>query len=268
MKYLVIIQARCGSSRLPGKVLKDICGKTCLERVIDRVGRSRIVDEVMVATTMNQEDLPVVNLVSGLGVRVFAGSAEDVLDRYYQAAKLVKPEYVIRITADCPVVDPAILDDAAGRMAPDDDYCAALTETLADGLDIEVMKYDALARAWREAKLASEREHVTLYIKNHGELFKLRNYECGFADLHDERWTLDEERDYEFILKIYEHFTGIGRGYFSAEEIYGYLNENPGLRKINAGITRNEGLQASLRNDCRACNLKWNGWNRDGNQVK
>lgn len=100
MKYLAIIQARCGSFRLPGKVLKELCGKTDLEWVIERVKKSRYVDEVIVATSMNEEDVPIVKLVSSLGLRVFAGSPDDVLDRYYQAAKLIKPEYVIRITAD------------------------------------------------------------------------------------------------------------------------------------------------------------------------
>ena len=116
MKYLVIIQARCGSTRLPSKVLKNVEGKTVLEQMLNRVSRSTKVDEIMVATTINPEDLPIVNLVSGLGYRVFAGDSGDVLDRYYQAAKLIRPEYVIRLTADCPLFDWRLLDEAIDEL--------------------------------------------------------------------------------------------------------------------------------------------------------
>ncbi len=249
MKYLAIIQARCGSTRLPGKVLKDLCGKTALERVIERIQRSRYVEEVIVATTLNPEDLEIVQLVSGIGVRVFAGNALDVLDRYYQAAKLIKPEYVIRITADCPVIDPEILDDAIGEMKKETDYIAAISETLADGLDIEIMKYETLERSWKEARLASEREHVTMYIKNNPNQFKVQDYKCKFGNLHDERWTLDEPEDYEFLRQIFEYFIHTKGQYFNSRDIFEYLNKNPELRKINHGFIRNEGLLKSLKKD-------------------
>ena len=206
MKFLAIIQARCGSSRLPSKVLKDLCGETTLERVIRRVQKSKYVDEVMVATTMNKEDIPIVNLVSEMGIRVFAGNALDVLDRYYQAAKLIHPEYVIRITADCPVFDAKLLDDAIEKLKPETEYMAALSETLADGLDLEIVRFEVLKKAWKEAQLASEREHVTMYIKNHKDMFKIQDYESPIGNLHEERWTIDEPEDYEFIKNIYEHF--------------------------------------------------------------
>lgn len=249
MKYLAIIQARCGSSRLPSKVLKDLCGKTALQRVIERVQQSKYVDEVMVATTLNKEDIPIVQLCSGLGVRVFAGNALDVLDRYYQAAKLIKPEYVIRITADCPVFDAILLDDAIEKMAPESEYMAAMTETLADGLDLEIIKFDSLKRAWNEAQLASEREHVTMYIKNNKDKFVTQNYESPIGNLHDERWTIDEPEDYEFIKNIYEYFYKQNKEMFWSKEILTYLNENPSVRDINKGFIRNEGLLISQRND-------------------
>ena len=110
MKYLVMIQARCGSSRLPNKVLKDIAGKTDLQWVIERVRRSRLIDEVMVVTSIDKNNLPLIRLCTELGVRVFVGSENDVLDRYYQAARLLQPEYVVRITADCPLFDWRYLD--------------------------------------------------------------------------------------------------------------------------------------------------------------
>lgn len=249
MKFLAIIQARCGSSRLPSKVLMDLCGKTVLERVIERANSSSSVDEVMVATTLNQEDVPIVQLVSGCNMRVFAGNAADVLDRYYQAAKLIRPEYVIRITADCPVFDGNMLDDAIEKLEPQTDYMAAVSETLPDGLDLEIMRYEALHRSWSEARLASEREHVTLYMKNNPNLFRIQDYTCPIGDLHNERWTIDEPEDYEFIHNIYSHFIQIKKEDFGTADILAYLNENPGLRSINARFMRNEGLAVSRQND-------------------
>lgn len=249
MKFLAIIQARCGSSRLPAKVLKDLCGKTALERVIDRVKKSKYVDEVMIATTINKEDIPIVQLVSQLGIRVFVGSSQDVLDRYYQAAKLLCPEYVIRITADCPVFDADILDDAIEKLKPETDYMAALSETLADGLDLEIMRFEVLKRAWSEAQLASEREHVTMYIKNNKNLFQIQDYKSPLGNLHEERWTIDEPEDYLFIKKIYEHFYKLGREDFDSKDILLYLDKNPEIRDMNRGFIRNEGLLISLKND-------------------
>lgn len=249
MKFLAIVQARCGSSRLPSKVLKDIYGKTVLEYVIERVKKSKYVDEVMVATTINIEDISIVHLVSSIGIRIFAGSALDVLDRYYQAAKLIHPEYVIRITADCPLFDYKILDDAIEKLKPETDYLAALSETLADGLDFEIIRFKTLTQAWKHARLASEREHVTLYIKNHKELFQIQNYESTFGNLHQERWTIDEPEDYLFIKNIFEHFKSNGKEYFDTKDILTYLNKNPEIRNINKGFIRNEGLLISLRND-------------------
>ena len=249
MKFLAMIQARCGSSRLPSKVLKDLCGKTVLEHVIERVKRSQYVEEVMVVTTLHQEDVPVVQLVSGMGLRVFAGSSQDVLDRYYQAAKLIEPEYVIRITADCPVFDAALLDDAIEKLKKETDYMAALSETLADGLDLEIMRFSVLKRAWREAQLASEREHVTMYIKNNRDQFQIQDYISPLGDLHKERWTIDEPEDYQFIKTIFEHFKEEGKEEFQSSDILRYLSEHPEIRKINEGFIRNEGLLISLKND-------------------
>ena len=138
MKFLVIIQARCGSSRLPAKVLKDIEGKTALEQMLGRVSRSKNIDEIMVATTINREDLAIVKLVSGLGYRVFVGSSDDVLDRYYQAARLVQPEYVVRLTSDCPLFDWRLLDEAIDELDPESDDLCSYTETFPDGEDLEI----------------------------------------------------------------------------------------------------------------------------------
>ncbi|MCI8949010.1 MAG: NTP transferase domain-containing protein [Lachnospiraceae bacterium] len=249
MKFLAIIQARCGSSRLPSKVLKDLCGKTILERVIERVRKSKYVDEVVVATTLNEDDIPIVSLVSSLGIRVFAGNSLDVLDRYYQAAKIIQPEYVIRITADCPVFDAKLLDDAIEKLKPETDYMAACSETLADGLDLEIIRYEVLKQVWKEAHLASEREHVTMYIKNNKKLFTIQDYKSPLGNLHNERWTVDEPEDYFFIKNIYDHFKIAGKEAFDSKDILAYLNANPKVREINKGFIRNEGLLISLKND-------------------
>lgn len=247
MRFLVIIQARCGSTRLPSKVMKDIEGKTALEQMLNRVSKSKNVDEIIVATTINPEDLPIVSLVSGLGYRVYAGSSEDVLDRYYQAAKLIKPEYVVRLTADCPLFDWRVLDEAIDELEDDSDDLCSYTETFPDGEDLEIIRFSALEEMWEKARLASEREHVTLYIKNHPELYKLQNYECKLGNLNDERWTLDEPEDLELIRAVYSHFAP--RKDFSMKEIYDYLRGAPEIRKLNQKHVRNEGLHKSLAED-------------------
>jgi spore coat polysaccharide biosynthesis protein SpsF len=250
MKYLVIIQARCGSSRLPGKVLKDVYGKTALERMIDRVKRSKRIDEVIIATTINKEDREIVKLVSSLGLRVFAGSSNDVLDRYYQTAKLINPQYIIRLTSDCPLFDAEILDNAIETFEQKNcDYLGMISETFPDGLDLEIMKFDVLKTAWEKAALTSEREHVTLYIKNHPELFTIYDYQCTYGNLKHMRWTLDESEDLVFVQSIYKHFLDVGKEYFSSSEILDLLEKKPELTEINNKFIRNEGLIKSLKND-------------------
>ncbi len=246
MKYLAAIQARFGSSRLPGKILMDLAGKPVLQRVIERVEKSDLLDEVIVITSAGIADIGTVKLVSGLNRRVFCGSENDVLDRYYQSTRLLEPEYVVRITGDCPLFDARLLDLAIEGMAEDTDYLANLTETLADGLDLEIMKFSALEKAWQNARLASEREHVTLYIKNHPEQFKLQNFECPLGNLNKERWSLDEPEDYALLKTVYEHFGNDG---FSTEDVLLFLDENPELRELNFKYGRNEGLEKSLRED-------------------
>lgn len=247
MKFLVIIQARCGSSRLPSKVMKNIEGRTSLEQMLNRVSKATKVDEVMVATTINPEDISIVNLVSGLGYRVFVGSSNDVLDRYYQAAKLLKPKYVIRLTADCPLFDWRLLDEAIEELKDDSDDLCSYTETFPDGEDLEIVRFSVLEEMWKNAHLASEREHVTLYVKSHPEIYKLQNYECKLGNLKNERWTLDEPEDLELIRAVYKHFAP--RTDFSIEEIYQFLQANPEIRNLNQKFIRNEGLLKSLAED-------------------
>ena len=249
MRFLVLIQARCGSSRLPGKVMKEFAGKTSIEWVVDRVKRSRHVDEVMVITSIEKNNLPLIALCAGLGIRVSVGSENDVLDRYYQTAKLLQPEYVIRITADCPLFDWRYLDMAIEQLEENTDYMGQMEDSFPDGLDIEIMKFSALKESWKLAELTSEREHVTQYIRKHPEKFKIQNLSCPIPGIAEKRWTLDEEEDYKVIHEIYCHFHSMGKEDFVTEDILEFLRECPEIEEINKKFARNEGLQKSIAED-------------------
>lgn len=250
MKYLAMIQARCGSTRLPNKVLKDLCGKPALQRMIERVKRSKRIDEIVVITSIEINNLPILRLCSDLGVRVGVGSENDVLDRYYQTAKLLAPAYVIRLTADCPCFDAGLLDLAIEEIAEETDYCGMLSESFADGLDLEIMKFQALEKAWKEANHSFEREHVTQYIIRHPEIFTLQNFESPIGYFGNHRWTIDEPEDFEVVEKIYRYFldTGLKEG-FGYMDILTYLKEHPEIEQINKMYTRNEGLKKSIEED-------------------
>jgi len=244
-----MIQARCGSSRLPGKILMDLGEKPVLQRVIERVQQSRYVDEVVVVTSVAKDNLPVLRLCADMKIRVFAGAEDDVLDRYYQMAKLLKPEYIVRVTADCPCYDYQMLDQAIEAMAPDADYLWNAGETLPDGLDLEIIRFEALKRSWAEARLASEREHVTQYVHKHPEIFHIQNFACPIKGIGHLRWTLDEPEDYTLLREIYDHFLEEKNEYFLTEDILDFLRKRPELSGINSKYARNEGLRKSLRED-------------------
>jgi spore coat polysaccharide biosynthesis protein SpsF (cytidylyltransferase family) len=249
IKVACIIQARLNSSRLPGKVLFDIEGKTVLERVVERAKRSKFAKEVIVATTIRKDDLAIVNVCSSNGIRVYCGSEEDVLDRYYQVASLVQAENIVRITADCPLIDPDIMDKVIRlHFYKKADYSAnTIKETFPDGEDVEVFKFETLKKAWENANLFSEREHVTAYIKKHPEIFKLVNLECK-KDMSKKRWTLDDSKDYIFIKAVYENLYK-KNPLFGMNEILRFISKNPKLERINKHIIRNEGYLKSLRED-------------------
>lgn len=249
IKYLVMLQARCGSTRLPNKVLMDLCGKPSLQREIERIQRSKYVDEVIVVTSINKNNIPIVRLCSEMGIRVGIGSEEDVLDRFYQTAKLIKPEYVIRLTADCPCFDPTLLDDAIEQMPSGIDYCAPISETLADGLDFEIISFSALEKAHDEAKLASEIEHVTPYIKKHSELFSLFDYVSPVGNFGYHRWTIDQEEDYQLVNSIYKNLLNDNDEYFGYKEIINYLENNLDIMNLNSKYKRNEGYIESIKKD-------------------
>lgn len=250
MKYLAMIQARCGSTRLPNKVLKDLFGKPALQWMIERVQRSKLVDEVMVVTSIEKNNLPILRLCSDLGVRVGIGSEDDVLDRFYQTAKLLQPDYVIRLTADCPCFDSELLDQAIESMKPTTDYCGMLSETCADGLDLEIIKFGALHKAWKEANHTFEREHVTQFIVRRPEVFELLDFVSPVGYFGNQRWTVDEPEDFELVSRIYDHFLNeCGSEIFGYRDILEFLAKHPEIEAINKKYQRNEGLQKSINED-------------------
>lgn len=248
MRNIAIIQARTGSTRLPDKVLLRLEDKTVLEHVIDRVSQSKFIDEVIVATTISMNDLGIVKICASKGIRVFCGSENDVLDRYYQAAKLFMPDNIVRITADCPLHDANVIDEVIERhLENDSDYSSnVLEETFPDGLDCEVMKFSTLREAWQEANLSSQREHVTQYII-HNEKYKKSSI-VSKVNHGNERWTLDTEEDLLFIREIYKEIYS-DNPYFNYTNIIDLLNRKPELRNINQRSIRNEGLLKSLKED-------------------
>jgi spore coat polysaccharide biosynthesis protein SpsF len=248
-KITVIIQARFGASRLPGKVLLPLAGKSVLEHVIMRVSRSSKVSGVMVATSVGSNDGKISEKCEALGIPVYRGSEEDVLDRFYQASMLSKPDHVVRITADCPMIDPAVIDKIIDEHIKNNtDYTSnTISPTYPDGEDVEVFKKSALEKAWKNAKLSSEREHVTPYIRNNPRIFKLLNI-AYVSDLSAKRWTLDEEKDYRFLAEVFEGLYPADH-FFGMDTILKFLRDNPNVEKINSDIMRNEGYQKSLKND-------------------
>lgn len=245
---LLIIQARTGSSRLPNKVLKELCGKPMLQHIIERVKRCHNVDKIIVATTNSTQDMAIVNLCDLLQIECYRGSENDVLDRYYQAAKPYKPVNVIRITADCPLIDPVVIDQII-RIHEDGGYdytSNTLVETYPDGLDTEVFKFSALEKAWRKADLASEREHVTPYIKFKDDF--LRFSVERVPSLAEKRWTVDTDSDFEMVTQIYNALYG-KKEIFLMDDVIDFLECNSQIEKLNENNIRNEGYLKSIAND-------------------
>jgi spore coat polysaccharide biosynthesis protein SpsF len=246
---VAIVQARRGSSRLPGKVLEDVAGRPLLARVLERVQASAVVDAVVVATTTEASDDAVVELARDCGAETYRGSIDDVLDRFHGAAAAAGADGVVRVTADDPFKDPEVIDLVAGRLTSDPalDYVSnTLTPTYPEGLDIECFTAAALERAWNEARLPSEREHVTPYIWNHPERFAVRNVNLD-RDLSHLRWTVDYPDDLEFARAVYERLAD--RPNFSMDDILELLEREPALTEINAGHVRMAGYHRSLAAD-------------------
>jgi spore coat polysaccharide biosynthesis protein SpsF (cytidylyltransferase family) len=248
MSTIAILQARMGSTRLPGKVMADLAGKPLLARVIERAQAIPNIQRVVVATTTAERDKPLLALAERYGVLGFAGGEDDVLDRYYRAVRTFGADVIVRLTADCPLLDPGVSARVLARFALGDvDYaCNTLPPTFPDGLDTEVFSFAALERAWREAKLTSEREHVTPYIWKNPTQFRLANV-TNDVDLSALRWTVDESQDLEFVRAVYSRLYREGKSLFAMKDVLALLEREPKLREVNAGFARNEGYIKSVR---------------------
>ncbi len=246
---LAILQARLSSTRLPGKVLKPILGRPMLELHLERLGRSKAIDKLIVATSDRSDDTPLEELCNRLGVSCFRGSLSDVLDRYYCAAGQYNPDIIVRLTGDCPLADPAVIDAGIDYFLKNDfDYVSNCVErTFPIGLDFEVFRFGSLEAAWREAVLPSEREHVTPFIKNHRERFFIGHF-TGPADLSHHRWTVDEPDDFAFVTAIYEALYP-DNPRFTTDDILALLVKRPELMRLNYHIEHGEGYRKSLRED-------------------
>lgn len=251
MKVIAITQARVGSSRLPGKVLLKIGDKTLLQIHLERILKATRVNQVILATTFEENAHLILQVADKLCVTAYQGSTTNVLDRFYQAAKTHSPDYVVRLTSDCPLIDPTLIDDIIQECIKGDyDYCSnTLTTTFPDGTDVEVFRFNALERAWRDADLVSDKEHVTPFIWRNstvkgGTLFRSSTF-INNEDYSAFRLTVDEQADYELIRKLV-----YALGETESWRTYAdYLKENPALLSTNSNFFRNEGYMKSIKED-------------------
>lgn len=236
MKIVAIVQARMGSTRLPGKVLKDLLGEPVLVRDINRLQRSTLLDLIVIATTTHSADDPIVSLCEERGWPYFRGDENDVLDRYYQAALTFHADVIVRITSDCPMIEPEIIDRVIGEFLAINgiDYVSNTLppRTFPRGLDTEVMTFSALEKAWIEDNEQKLREHVTPYIYQNPNEFAIHAV-INDTDLSFHRWTLDTPADLAFIRAIYEHF---GNDDFTWTDVLDFLMNHPEIVGINSDI--------------------------------
>ncbi len=246
---IAIIQARMGSSRLPEKVLKKVLGKPLLTYQIERIKLAGVYDEIVIATTCRAEDDKILGWAEANKTKCFRGSGEDVLDRYYQAAlslDLEENDIITRLTADCPLLDPAIIISCVNEFIQGNyDYLSNTDPpTFPDGMDVEVFSFKTLKTAWENAKLPSEREHVTPYIRNHSDFFKMGQIK-NEIDYSNFRLTVDEQEDYELISKIIAELYPNNKS-FDLLDIIDLLEKHPEWQDINRRFERNEGYKNSL----------------------
>ncbi|MCK9631770.1 MAG: glycosyltransferase family protein [Methanoregula sp.] len=234
---IAIVQARMGSTRLPGKVLLDLAGKPMLVRDIERIRRSKKIDDIVIATTTKTADEKIISLCRDNEWNFFRGSENDVLDRYYQAAREYHAKTIVRITSDCPLIEPKIIDKIIEKFLtsePDIDYVSNTfpLRTYPRGLDTEVMSFSALERCWKEELNPAYREHVTPYIYRNPDKFRISEVN-NEQDLSSMRWTVDTPEDFEFVNQVYHRF---GESMFSWTDVLDLLQKHPELLEINKEI--------------------------------
>lgn len=251
MKILAITQARYGSTRLPAKVLKEVNGISLLETHVKRILQSEFISKLIIATTKEAGAEHILAIARKVNTPVFQGSTDDVLDRFYHAALPEQPDYVVRITSDCPLIDSFEIDKVIQTcLSSDFDYVSnTLNPTFPDGIDCEVFKFEALEKAFNEATLKSDREHVTPYIWRNssvkgGTLFKSGSVKNS-EDYSSYRITVDTQEDFEVIRQLIEAL-GPDKSW---KEYISYLNQHKEIKELNDRHIRNEGYQKSLLND-------------------
>lgn len=235
---VIILQARMGASRLPGKPLKMVLGRPLLSYQLERLRHAKLADKIVVATTTERQDDQIAAFCADHHILCFRGEEQDVLDRYYQAAKTFEADEVVRITGDCPLIDPMLVDQVIQEHLthmPSHDYTSnTLERTYPRGLDVEIFSFDILKQAAKEARLPEEREHVTLYFYTHPERFSLGSVKQSVDDSHH-RWTVDTVEDLELISNILSALYPENRD-FQTKDILELLEQHADWMKINAHI--------------------------------
>ncbi len=237
-KIVAIIQARMGSSRLPGKTMMELCGKPMLWHLINRLDHAKLISDIVIATTTDKRDDIIEKFCEENGILLFRGSEEDVLDRYYQAAKRYNADTIVRITSDCPLIDPRVVDKVIKEYLKNRKFVSGLNNvsnrTYPRGLDTEVFSFSALETAWKHAVDPYQREHPTVYIYEHPELFKVKCVENS-RDLSMLRWTVDEKKDFMLVTEIYKRLYKAG-GIFLMSDIVALMEKEPFLMDINKDV--------------------------------
>ena len=246
---LCILQARMRSTRLPGKVMLSLCGKPMLARQIERMKRAQLLDGIVLAASDDVADELLFPIAQEQGVNFFRGSAHNVLDRYHGAAQKFNASVIVRVTGDCPLIDPEVIDRVIETYL--DSKCDYISNwfkpTFPDGLDVEVFSFKVLEHMRQNAKLPSELEHVTRFVLNNQEHFNIKNY-AHSEDLSKLRWTVDELDDFIFVSKIYELLFWQNQA-FNFHDILAVLKDHSMLTALNAKFFRDDGLSKSFRED-------------------
>jgi spore coat polysaccharide biosynthesis protein SpsF (cytidylyltransferase family) len=251
MRIIAITQARSGSTRFPKKILNKINGETLLEIHINRIKKSNLIDEIIIATTENDSDNIITEIATSLNVKFFRGSEHDVLDRFYKSIKSLKPDFIVRLTSDCSLIDGNLIDEIIEEALKKslDYYSNILFPSYPDGQDIEVIKFSALEKAWKESNLTSDREHVTPFIKNNStffgkDFFTSENHQYK-QDYNQVRMVVDYPEDLKVIELLIE-YCGLNASWL--EYVNCYLEESK-ISSYNIQIERNEGYSKSLNKD-------------------
>ena len=242
-----IIQARVNSTRFPKKILQNLDKEDrVLEYVINQVKNSKKINQIIIATTLLKDDDIVIDISEKNGCNVFRGSEDDVLDRYFQCARKFELDVIVRVTSDCPLIDPQIIDQVIEEFESGNfDYVTnTFPRTFPKGLDVEIFSRETLEKMWKNAELPSEREHVTQFIFNNNE-FRIGNVKND-VDLSDMRWTLDEKEDLEFLISIIKRNKNKP---ILKDEVLEILSREPSLQKVNSDIDPDQGIKTSKKKD-------------------